>query len=167
MAGMRRLLQHLRFPPWRLQRRFPPAAMDALTQCIAAGERRHLGEVRLVLEGRLELAALWRGQPVRERAIEVFASLGVWDTEANIGVLIYVLMAERRIEIVADRGISRQVDAARWQAICGAIQAAFRQGRWQAGLEAGLDAVNEELVRHYPRGGRPHQGELPDRPVLL
>ncbi len=149
-----------------LRRALPKAALQRLTQATAASEKRHSGQVRLALEAALELPRLWRGVTARERALEVFSQLRIWDTEANNGVLLYLLFADRQVEIVADRGVHRVVGAAVWREICGRMQAAFRQGRFEAGLAQGIAEVTEQLERHFPHadGGR---NELPDAPVIL
>ena len=167
MGRLERLSRHA-FGGWfQLGRRFPPALLDALARSIGEGERRHLAEIRFAVESRLPLGAVWRGLSARERAHRVFAEQGVWDTELNNGVLIYVLLADRSIEIVADRGFAQAVDAADWDAVCARMQAAFAAGRWDEGSLAGLEAVHALAERHFPSDGRPNPNELPDRPILL
>lgn len=167
MALMRRLFIHL-FGGWfQLRRRFPPELLDDMTAAIADGERSHLGEVRFAVESRLAPSALLGGVTAQTRARQVFGQLGVWDTEHNCGVLLYLLMAEHRIEIVADRGIARHVNAEAWQEICAAMQASFAAGQWRAGALRGITEVHALLAKHYPSHGQPRPDELPDRPVLL
>lgn len=161
-----RLLRHLFFPPWWLRVRFPRSTLAAIEEAIQASERTHRGQIRFVLEARLDLPALLRDVTPRQRALEVFAQLRVWDTEENNGVLIYVLLADRDVEIVADRGIARRVPVEEWEAICRRMEAAFRAGRFQEGAVAGVAAVGALLARHFPPEGTP-ANELPDRPVLL
>jgi uncharacterized membrane protein len=167
MARLRRLWLHL-FAGWPpLRRRFPPALLDEMAQAIAAGERRHRGEIRFAVEARLPLGEAWRGTDARARALEVFARLGVWDTEHNSGVLFYVLMAEHRIEIVADRGIARRVGQEEWDAVCARMRGHYARGEWREGSLRGIADAQALLARHFPGDGLPGPDELPDRPVLL
>jgi uncharacterized membrane protein len=143
------------------------AALQRLEARVAASERRHSGEIRLCVEAGLPLSYLWRGATPRERALAMFGKLRVWDTEANNGVLIYLLLAEHAIEIVADRGLARQVPQAHWDALVVGMREAFRAGRFEAGLEQAVDAVDAMLVRHFPlAAGQHNPNELPDRAHL-
>ena len=167
MTPMQRLLANL-FGGWfQLRQRFSEDVLDELAAAVTAGERTHLGEVRFAVESRLPLRAVLGGVDARTRAQAVFAQLRVWDTEDNSGVLIYLLLAEQRIEIVADRGIAHRVAQAQWDAICGRMREAFAQGRWREGSLAGIEAVHALLREHFPAGDRANPDELPDRPVLL
>jgi hypothetical protein len=147
------------------QRYFPPRVLDAIQQAIAAGERTHGGQVCFAVEGGLPIATLWRGATPRECAAQAFARLRVWDTQHNSGVLVYVLLAERAIEIVADRGVAAQVGADTWKSICIQMQERFAAGEFEAGAVAGVAAVSTLLARHFPASGGGN--ELPDRPVLM
>lgn len=164
--GLSRLVRHLAMPPWRVRGRFPAAALQRIERAIGESERTHAGQLRFAVEAALDPLALWRGVDARERALEVFSTLRVWDTEANNGVLIYLLLADHDVEIVADRGIHRRVGPERWEAICREMESAFRVGRFEAGVLAGIEAVSAELSRHFPAAGR-GENELPDRPVML
>lgn len=167
MTIVQRLLANL-FRDWfTLHRRFSAAVLDQMTAAIAAGERSHKGEIRFAVESRLAPLAVLEGLDAPRRAHQVFAQLGVWDTEHNSGVLFYVLMAERRIEIVADRGIAAHVTAQEWDAICSAMRAAYAQGRWHEGSIEGIAAAHALLERHFPGNDKTQPDELPDRPVLL
>jgi len=167
MARMRRLWANL-FGGWfQLSRRFPAALLDEMAATIAAGERRHLGEIRFAVESRLAPLAVLDGLDAAARARQVFARLRVWDTEHNSGVLFYVLLAEHRIEIVADRGIVAKVAADEWDAICMRMRECYARGAWREGSLAGIAAANALLERHFPGAGRANPDELPDRPVLL
>ena len=158
-----RLARHLFVLPGALGRAFPPAAMSAIEHATAASETRHGGEVRFAVEPALEPAALLAGQSARERALEVFSLLRLWDTEQRNGVLIYLLLADRDIEIVADRGLNA-VKAQEWEAICRRMEEALRGGEFEQGVLDGLQAVSSVLARHFPpRAGE--RNELPDRPV--
>ncbi len=161
-----RILRHLATPHWIAHRRFPRAAVAAIERAVRAAERGHAGEIRFAVESHLGLAALWRGTSARQRAGELFAELGVWDTEANNGVLIYVLLADRSVEIVADRGISARVSDAEWLAACQLMQIHFREGRYEQGSLEGIRAVAALIARHFP-GTHGHKDELPDKPVVL
>lgn len=164
--GIRRIGRHLLEHRWRVRRIFPHRVLAAIEQAIKAGEATHSGQVRFVVEGALDGAPLFRDQPARERALDIFSQLRVWDTAHNNGVLIYVLLADRNVEIVADRGIDAKVGAAGWEEICKAMETDFRSGNFEAGVIKGIDAVSRQLALHFPRhrGGR---NELPDAPVVM
>lgn len=153
-------------PSWRLRRIFPPAALERIGLAIARAETVHCGQIRFVVEHALDPVAVIRGRPARERALEVFSLLGVWDTEHNNGVLVYLLLADRDVEIVADRGIDAKVGSAGWARICHQMEDAFRKGRFEEGVLAGIDEVSRQLQTHFPRG-ESGANELPDRPVVL
>ena len=140
--------------------------MRAIRGKIAEQEKRHGGELRFAVEAALPLAYLWRGQEARSRAVELFSQLRIWDTEDNSGVLIYLLLADRRVEIVADRGIHGKVGATAWEAICGEMQRSFAAGRFEQGVSFGVAAISDLLGAHYPPdAGR--RNELPNEPVVL
>jgi uncharacterized membrane protein len=161
-----RAVRHLFTDHWSVRRAFPAAAMRAIRNKIGEQEGRHGGELRFAVEASLPLLELWRGEHARSRAIELFGRLRIWDTEHNNGVLIYLLLADRRVEIIADRGINGKVGTADWAAICSQMQRAFAAGQFEAGAISGVVAISDLLARHYPdSGGRPN--ELPDEPVLL
>jgi uncharacterized membrane protein len=149
------------------ERHFPPATLDAIQHAIAASEHRHLGEICFAVEGGLPFGELVAGRAPRARAEAAFARLNVWNTEHNTGVLVYILVADHAIEIVADRGIAAKVDAAEWSAICALMQREFAAGEYEKGSLAGVAAITEVLVRHFPANGGRNRDELPDRPVLL
>jgi uncharacterized membrane protein len=162
-----RLFNHRWLDETDTARALDTAALQRLEARVAASERRHSGEIRLCVEAGLPLSYLWRGATPRERALAMFGKLRVWDTEANNGVLIYLLLAEHAIEIVADRGLARQVPQAHWDALVGGMREAFRAGRFEAGLEQAVDAVDAMLVRHVPLAeGQINPNELPDRAHL-
>jgi uncharacterized membrane protein len=162
----RRLLRHLFTDHWSVRRRFPPAVIDAFERAVARGESTHSGQVRLAIEAALPIARVLQGMTPSRRARELFAQLGVWDTAANCGVLIYLLLADRHVEIVADRGIHARVGVAAWEGICTRMQTAFRAGDFAAGVEHGLDDVAALLAQHFPP--QPGQAnELSDKPVIL
>ncbi|HEX4779714.1 MAG TPA: TPM domain-containing protein, partial [Usitatibacter sp.] len=123
------------------------------------------GEICFVVEAELSSWQLWHDVGTRQRAREIFALRGVWNTEENNGVLVYVLLAEHAVEIVADRGIATRVDESQWRSVCAAMEKAFAEGRFQEGAVQGVRGVAELLGREYP--GHAHANELPDRPVLI
>ena len=162
-----RLLRHRWLDEGDARRALGPGALARIEQRVRASERRHGGEIRVCVEAGLPLSYLWRGLSARQRAVTLFGKLRVWDTEHNNGVLIYLLLAEHRIEIVADRGLNRHVDAAAWQAIVDGMSAAFRAGRFEEGLNAAIDAVDALLRRHFPLApGAVNPNELPDAPLV-
>jgi uncharacterized membrane protein len=151
-----------------VRRVLPDAAMERLAARVAASERRHSGEIRLCVEAGLPLSYLRRNASARERAVTLFGKLRVWDTEHNNGVLIYLLLAEHAIEIVADRGIDAHVDNAEWAAMTQRMGAAFREGRFEDGLTQALEEMSALLVAHFPLAeNEPDTNELPDQPVVL
>jgi uncharacterized membrane protein len=164
--GIRRIGRHLIEHRWRLRRIFPPQALARIEQAIKAGEATHSGQVRFVVEGALDGAPLFRNQPARERALDVFSQLRVWDTKHNNGVLIYLLLADHDFEIVADRGIDASVGHDGWEKICQQMEADFRAGDFERGVIKGIGAVSRELAKHFPKvsGGT---NELPDAPVVM
>ncbi|MFZ5877269.1 MAG: TPM domain-containing protein [Nitrospirota bacterium] len=166
VAHWTRLVRHLVSPPWRVRTAFPSRTMRAIERAIRESESTHNGQIRFAVEAALDIGPLLRDQSARERAIDVFSFLRVWDTEHNNGVLVYLLLADRDVEIVADRGIARHVAPEEWERICRDMEAAFRAGRFEDGVLNGIRAVSRHLARHHPGiGGRPN--ELPDQPVVL
>jgi len=161
-----RFARHFAMTPWRARRAFPDKTLDAIQREVAEQERRHSGQVRFVVEAELTTGQLWAALTARARAIEVFSMLQVWNTESNSGVLVYVLLADHRVEVVADRGIQRKVPAADWSAIVSMMETHFRAGRFEEGAVAGVRAVSEVLAAHFPPDGM-STNELPDRPVML
>jgi uncharacterized membrane protein len=164
--SLSRILRHLWIGRPHVRALFPAESLGRITQAIAQAESRHHGEIRFAVEGSLDLGPLLKGVTARERAVGVFSQLRVWDTEANNGVLIYLLVADRDVEILADRGVHAKVGAAGWEAICKAMEADFRQGRFESGVINGIQAVGRHLETHFPRRGA-DVNELPDAPVIL
>ena len=160
-----RPLRHLLTPPWHVRRCFPAVTLDRITAAIRESEATHHGQIAFAVEAALELGPLWRRQSARDRALEVFGQQRVWDTEHNNGVLIYVLLADHDVEIVADRGIHRQVETGAWAQACQAMEQAFRTGRYEAGALAGIRTIGALLARHYPGPGGAN--EVADQPTLL
>lgn len=166
VINMWRIIRHLLSPPWRARRAFPKQSLRTIEAVIRKAEETHQGQVRFVVETALEFLPLLRDQPARERAIEVFSQLRIWDTEQNNGVLIYLLLADHDVEIVADRGIYNLVGKQGLELICLQMEAAFKQKRFEEGVVAGIQAVSEHLARHYP-GQSIQLNELPDVPIVL
>ncbi|MDF0498308.1 TPM domain-containing protein [Bradyrhizobium yuanmingense] len=164
--SIKRIARHLVQHHWRAKQIFPQAVLDRIEQAIKRGEATHSGQVRFVVEGALDGRPLFRNQPARERALDVFSHLRVWDTAHNNGVLIYLLLADRDVEIIADRGIDAKVGAEGWETICRAMEAEFRSGRFERGVISGIEAVSREMAKHFPKQG-PHANELPDAPVVM
>ncbi|NLO78918.1 MAG: hypothetical protein GX093_01180 [Xanthomonadaceae bacterium] len=164
MPNWKRLTQHLLLPGWRLRSLFPPATLDRIEAAIRDAERAHTGQIRFAVEAALDLPLLLKGVSARERAIDVFSLLRVWDTEHNNGVLIYLLLADHDVEIVADRGIHARVGTLGWEEICRSMEACFHAGEFERGVLLGIEKVGALLAEHFPGQGC---NELPDAPVLL
>jgi uncharacterized membrane protein len=164
--GIRRIGRHLVEHRWRVRRIFPAEVLTAIEQAIKAGETTHSGQVRFVVEGALDGAPLFRNQPARERALDIFSQLRIWDTAHNNGVLIYLLLADRDVEIVADRGIDARVGSAGWEKICADMETSFRTGNFAGGVIRGIQAVSRQLAAHFPKHGA-GRNELPDAPVVI
>jgi uncharacterized membrane protein len=164
--GIKRIGKHLVEHRWRARRIFTPKVLDSIEQAINAGEATHSGQVRFVVEGALDGAPLFRDQPARGRALDIFSHLRIWDTANNNGVLIYLLLADRRVEIVADRGIDEKVGAGGWAKICRDMEADFKAGNFEAGVIKGIEAVSRQLAAYFPPDAHP-RNELPDKPVVI
>jgi len=164
--GISRILRHLLEHRWRERRIFTPKVLARIEAAIKAGEATHSGQIRFVVEGALDGRPLFRNQPARERALDIFSQLRIWDTEHNNGVLIYLLLADRDIEIVADRGINGKVGTEGWEKICAILEKEFRAGLFEYGVIKGIQEVSGVLAQHFPKepGGT---NELPDAPVVL
>lgn len=166
--NMQRIWRHLTASPWRVRRVLPRSAMQAIEHAIRDSERTHRGQICFAIEGALDPVPLLRGVTARRRAIEVFTRLRVWDTEHNNGVLIYLLLADRDVEIVADRGFNRLVAAGQWQAVCEDMERHFRAGNFHDGALVGIREVGRIIASHYPQQpGQRDEDELPNRPALL
>ena len=161
-----RFFKHLLLPDWWVQRVFARADLAAIGAAVAACEKSHLGELRFVVEGPLPVPALWHGLSPRARAVGLFSTLRVWDTEENCGILIYVQLVDRKVEILADRGIAARVPQAEWDAVCRGMEASFRDGDWRRGALQAVTRAGELLASHFPAGGS-NPNELPDQPLVL
>ncbi|MFZ6656877.1 TPM domain-containing protein [Undibacterium sp. TJN19] len=165
-----RIIRHMLSSHRQVARCFPKASLRAIEQAITASETDHLGEIRFVIENALDCLPLLKGQTARERALDVFSQLRVWDTEHNNGVLIYVLLADRDVEIVADRGIHAKSISDEWEQICRMMESAFRQDQYEDGVIRGIQAIGQHLKKHFPADEPAipeNKNELPDAPVLL
>jgi uncharacterized membrane protein len=161
-----RFIRHLTTTRWSTRQYFSAPVRDAIEKAIGECEAQHGGEIRFVVETAFDIPELWRGLPVRQRALQLFGQFGVWDTANNNGVLIYVLMADRGVEIIADRGITAFVGPHEWQAVCRQMEQHYRAGRFREGSIAGIEGVGALLGRHFP-GKAVSDNELPNQPVLL
>ena len=164
--SMERIARHLMATRWTISRAFPGPTLTAIDKAIKESEATHRGEIRFAVEGALHIEPLLRGQTARDRAIDVFSQLRIWDTERNNGVLIYLLLADRDVEIVADRGIDAKVGPREWERICRKMEAAFRQADYKGGVVGGIQEVTLHLAEHFPPIGD-DRDELPDKPVVL
>lgn len=166
-----RTLKHLLAPPWLARRAFPAATLQAIEAAVTAAELHHAGELRFVAEAGLSFDDLWSDVSARQRAVELFSKLRIWDTQHNSGVLIYVQLLDRRVEIVADRGINAKVGQAEWDAVCRVMESAFRDKNYLSGVRTAVENIGKLLAVHFPMSSSEHDAssanELPDRPVLL
>jgi hypothetical protein len=161
-----RILSHLLASRAALARRFPSHALTAIEEAIEASEKLHRAEIRVALEVALDLRALWRIRSARQRALEMFTELEVWNTRERNGVLIYVLLAERDVEIVADLGLDGRVEQSEWLRVCTVIERAFAAGQWRDGVLRGIEAVTVLLTREFP-ATEPNLNEQQNRPAVL
>jgi uncharacterized membrane protein len=166
MVNLKRLGRHVLHGNRALRRRFPPPVLASIESAVGRSETIHGGEIRFVVEASLPWDAVWTGLTPRQRAMDVFAQCGVWDTEENNGVLIYVLLADRDVEIVADRGLNKKIVPAQWEDVCRVMETHYRQGHFEKGSLAGLEMVTQLLARHFPPGAH-NPNELPNKPTLL
>ncbi len=163
-----RWFRHLFATRADVDRAFPPKVLAAIEACVAEAEQRHSGEIRVAIEAGIHPVAVARDLTARQHALRAFSDLGVWDTEANNGVLIYVLLADRAVEIVADRGYRGRVPAEQWADVCRAMEASFRAGRMEQGVLEGIRRVGDIIAREFPVApGTRNPDELPNRPTLL
>jgi uncharacterized membrane protein len=164
--GIKRIGKHLLEHRWRVRKVFPSHVLASIERAIKASEATHSGQIRFVVEGALDGAPLLRNQSARDRALDVFSHLRIWDTAHNNGVLIYLLLADRDVEILADRGIDGLVGATEWEKICRAMEAQFGKGNFEGGVIKGIEAVTRHLAKHFPKHGA-GTNELPDAPVVM
>lgn len=163
---IQRIIKHFITGNIAVKAAFPACSLQAIEQVIHETEANHSGQIRFAVEPSLGLTALWHNQTANERAIDVFSQLRVWDTELNNGVLIYLLLADRDVEIVADRGVNVRLGTSIWEEICVEMESAFRSGKFEAGVIQGIYAISSHLQRCFPRE-YPSVDELPNEPVIL
>lgn len=162
-----RIMRHLLTGQLAVRRRFPAASLTVIEQAIKQSEMTHGGEICFAVEAALNTTSLLRNQTARERAIEVFSQQRIWDTEYNNGVLIYLLLADRDVEIIADRGIHSKVSSKEWKDICRAMESSFRQQQFEAGVIEGINTVSSYLWKYFPPAPENARNELTDKPVVL
>lgn len=163
---IKRIVKHLLVTDGQVRRAFGLSTLNKIEAAIKASEGEHAGEIRFAVEGGLDGSPLFKGQSARERAIDLFSQLRVWDTQQNSGVLIYLLLADRAVEIVADRGIDAKVPSHEWNKVCRQMETAFKQSDFEGGVVSGVQAVTRHLKQHFPSGSQ-DRNELPDKPVVL
>ena len=166
MVNFKRTLKHLTMNHWQVNKAFPSQSLNAIEKFIKAGESAYAGEIRFVVEGALDVTPLFKDQSARARAIDIISQLRIWDTEHNNGLLIYLLLADRAVEIVADRGIHSKVGSQEWGKICRKMEAAFKQDDYESGVVSGIEAITQHLVKNFP-DAIAGQNELPDKPVVM
>lgn len=164
--NIRRIIKHLTMTDWQIKQAFTETTRIAIEESIKASEAAHAGQIRFVVEGALDCAPLFKHQSSKERAIDVFAQLRIWDTEHNNGLLVYLLFADRAVEIVADRGIHAKVGTQEWQSICRRMESDFKQANYKDGVLTGIDAMTQLLKKHFPASDD-RSNELSDKPVVL
>ena len=167
-----RLFEHLVSHPWQVRHYFCNIGLNVIEQAITDSEARHTGEIRFVVEAGLDVYEVLANKTPRKRAIELFSQLGMWDTEHNNGVLIYLCLADHDIEIVADRGIDKQVGYARWNAICNAMEVCFKRGEFEGGVLQGIAEIGVELEKHFPENlmsaeTRRKKNEISNKPLIF
>jgi uncharacterized membrane protein len=166
MVRLKRWLIHTFIPPWRWRLAFPTALLKEIENAVSQSESLHRGELRLAIENALEPAWVWKKLSAHQRATEVFSNLRVWDTEDNSGILIYILLADREVHIIADRGIAQKVTQQEWDAIAKTMQTAFSKGEFRRGSLIGIEQLTQLLANHFPPGAK-NVNELPNKPVIL
>jgi uncharacterized membrane protein len=164
--NIKRILKHLLSPDIAVRSKFSSSVMKSIETCVEDSEKLHCGEIRFAVENALDFLPLLKNVSARERAIEVFSDLRIWDTEKNNGVLIYLLFADHDVEIIADRGINHLVPEDEWERICKDMEACFRKGLFEQGVKTGISEITRHLAMHFPYSDDDHN-ELPNKPVLL
>ncbi len=161
-----RFFQHLVSNPWQVQRHFSSEALHNIEKAIVASEKTHAGEIRFVVEAGLHPYEIVFNKTPKKRAIELFGRLNIWDTEHNNGVLIYLLLADRDVEIVGDRGVHQHVGHDGWEVICREMEALFRKNEFEAGVLQGIDKISAVLQQHFPQDGA-SKNEISNKPLIL
>jgi uncharacterized membrane protein len=166
MNFLKRFFRHVWMSPIQVRRAFSHSTLKAIESAVATSETQHRGQVRFVVEAELTTSQLWAEVTPRQRAVDVFSGLRVWDTEENNGVLIYVLLADRKVEIVADRGIHKHVGDERWRAICKELEHHYRKGDFATGSLTAIEKIGAELTHYFPANGA-HRNEQSDKPIVM
>jgi uncharacterized membrane protein len=166
MVKPSRWLKHTFILPWYWRLKFPVSVLSAIEKAVRQSETEHRGELRFAIENALAPGWVWQGMKARQRAWQVFSNLRVWDTEENSGVLIYILLADREVDIIADRGICKLVEQSEWDRIAAIMKAEYAQGRFQDGSLAGINEITKLLAKHFPADVT-NMNELPNRPVII
>ena len=161
-----RFFKHLFSHPWQVKSRFSVDALRNIEKAISASEKTHAGEIRLVVEAGLHPIEIWCKKTPKKRAIELFGRLNIWDTEHNNGVLIYLLLADRDVEIVADRGIDKQVSHDGWETICREMETLFKAAEFEAGVLLGIEKIGAHLQQHFAQTGAA-KNEVSNKPHLM
>lgn len=164
--NIKRIFKHTLTTQWHLKKYFTPAVLDIIEAEISYSESQHSGEIRFVVEGALDGAPLFKNQSAHDRALDIFSQLRIWDTQENNGLLIYLLLADHAVEIIADRGINAKVGRDEWQVICGIMQSEFARGNFQAGVCDAIKSITNHLVKHFPISAT-DENELPNKPVVM
>lgn len=164
--NIKRIAKHFLMTRWQVNKSFPAETLDAIEKEISVSEARHAGEIRFVVEAALDGAPLFKDQSAQERALDVFSQLRIWDTEHNNGLLIYLLLADHAVEIVADRGIHAKVGTEEWQKICRKMESDFAAGNFKNGVCIGINSITGHLAAHFPRAAD-DKDELPNKPVVM
>lgn len=165
--NLTRILRHLLIGQLAVRRKFPAASLAAIEQAIQQSEMQHGGEICFAVEAALNTTALLKNQTAQERAVEVFSQLRIWDTEHNNGVLIYLLLADRDVEIIVDRGILAKVASNEWKMICRTMESAFRQQQFETGIVEGINNITRHLQKHFPHHQGNDKNELANKPVII
>ena len=162
-----RFFKHLLHLPWQVHKKFPPTTLNKIEEAIKLSENQHFGEIRFAVESSLSFFELFQETPCFERGVEVFSELRIWDTEHNNGVLIFLLLADKKVEIIADRGLNKKISKDEWLQVCHLMEQSFKQDEFEAGVLSGIDEITKKLIQHYPSGNKDNLDELSNKPVIL
>jgi uncharacterized membrane protein len=166
-STVRRFARHLYYEARGVGPVFSAGSLKRIGQAVAASELSHTAEVRIAVEASLTIRELVYGKSPRTRAIEAFSMLKVWDTEQNNGVLIYINVADRAVEIIADRGVSRVTPKTYWQTLCAEMVQGFRKDAFEASVIQCVSHLSVELAKQFPSSGISNPDELPNTPAIL
>lgn len=166
MTRSQRLFAHLRATRKQARTLFPAVTLQALQGCIAAGEKQHRAEIRVIVEAALPLTAIWRGESARARAHELFSHYRIWDTEENCGILVYINVADHKVEILPDRGVGKALKREDWHTVCQTMTRGFAAGNYHDSLLQAMTQLNHLLTQHFPDQSG-HKNQLSDRPLML